>query len=371
MTTILYVDDDLDNLIVFEALCADHFATVTAASGTEALKILQTQEIAVMLADQRMPEMTGVELAERAAAKHPDVVRILITAYSDLSEAIDAINRGQVRGYLRKPWDPDELFAVLRESLATHATRRRVRQLELHMLATERVYTLGVVTAGIAHELKSPLRALADGIDVARERMTTACALAAAGEGERAAQILESLKPFMDAQATQTASMEDICRGFEVSNYDVDPTETCNIAEVVQVAARLVLASHESSCQIDLECDDTPAVYGNRHRLGRVIINLLNNALESVSSTEDPRVRLRLRNGEENDVIVDVFDNGAGIEPNAQERIFDVFFSTKESTGTGLGLAMSKRIVEEVGGSLILQSSTASGTHFCLRLHRE
>ncbi|MCP4445380.1 MAG: hybrid sensor histidine kinase/response regulator [Myxococcales bacterium] len=374
MATILYVDDDPDNLIFFAALCAEQFSTATAESGVEALEILRTQEIAVLIADQRMPRMTGVELAERAATEHPDVVRILITAYSDLSEAIDAINRGQVRSYLRKPWDAGELFAVLREALSTFATRKRVRQLERHMLATERVYTLGVVTAGIAHEMKSPLRALTDGIDVVRQRMAEAVNLARAGDGEQAAQLLESLEPFMGAQATQTAAMHEICRGFEVSNYDVDPNETCDMGEVVQTAARLVLASQDGVCHLEVVCDETPEVRGNRHRLGRVIINLLINAFESVTEVECPSVQLYLRNGDEESgegkglVVVDVSDNGTGIEPKAQRRMFDAFYSTKTSSGTGLGLAMSKRIVEEVGGSLLLDSTSEQGTRFSLKL---
>ncbi len=371
MTTILYVDDDSDNLIVFEALCAGHFSTMTAESGAEALAILQAQEVAVLLADQRMPEMTGVELAERAAADHPDTVRILITAYSDLSEAIDAINRGQVRSYLRKPWDKEELFAILREALTTYATRKRVRQLELHMLATERVYTLGVVTAGIAHELKSPLRALSDGMDVVRGRIAEASALARDGAGLEAAKLLESLEPFLDAQATSTAAMQEICRGFEVSNYNVDPSELCNMQEVVQTAARLVLASNDGGCDLQVECEDTPQVFGNRHRLGRVIINLLINALESVSSVDEPAVQIRLHNGIPGKVVVDVVDNGAGIAAKEQARVFDAFYSTKESSGTGLGLAMSKRIVEEVGGSLTLESVSHQGTKFSLQLRAE
>lgn len=368
MTTILYVDDDSDNLVVFEALCSADFTTLTAGSGAEALEILKQQEVAVLLADQRMPQMTGVELAERAASEHPDVVRILITAYSDLSEAIDAINRGQVRGYLRKPWDRDELFAVLREALNTYATRKRVRQLELHMLATERVYTLGVVTAGIAHEMKNPLRALSDGIDVVRSRVKEACALAKDGAGLEAAQLLESLQPFMDAQASSTAAMQEICHGFEVSNYDIDPNEICNLEEVVQAAARLVLASTNGSCELRVESENTPNVFGNRHRLGRVIINLLVNAIESASSVDEPIVSLELKNGDPGFVEVWVVDNGPGISERERTRIFDAFYSTKESSGTGLGLAMSKRIALEVGGSLSLEPASQAGATFCLRL---
>jgi len=372
MPAILYVDDDEDNLIVFEALCSKHFTIFTAGSGAEALAMLRTHEISVLLADQRMPGMTGIELAERVADTHPDVVRILITAYSELSEAIDAINRGQVRGYLRKPWDADELLAILREALATYATRKRVRQLEVHMRDTERVYTTGVVAAGIAHEMKSPLRALADGIAIVRDRLGEASALARAGENDRAGALIDSLRPFVDAQATSTATMEELCRGFEVSNYSMDADERCNMADVADVAARLVMTSKDHSIDLDVECDDVPDVRGNRHRLGRVLINILINAFESVAATPNPRVTLRVCAAEEkgaDHVLVDIRDNGPGMPPEVQERVFDAFYSTKENGGTGLGLAISKQIVEQVGGTVICQSTEGSGTLFRITLH--
>ena len=127
MSKILYVDDDSENLVVFEALCAGRFDTLTAESGQEALTILGREEIGVLLADQRMPGMTGVELAERASKDYPDVVRILITAYTDLSEAVDAINRGQIRSYLRKPWDQQELLATLKAKMARRGPKIKPR----------------------------------------------------------------------------------------------------------------------------------------------------------------------------------------------------------------------------------------------------
>lgn len=367
MSKILYVDDDTDNLVVFEALCAGRFEALTAETGEEALQILAREEIGVLLADQRMPGMTGVELAERSEKDYFDVVRILITAYTDLDEAVDAINRGKIRGYLRKPWDQNELLATLKESLSTYAIRKRVRDLELHMLATERVYTLGVVTAGIAHELKSPLLALADGCKVVNERMHSLRDLIAAGESGRAVQLLDSVMPFMDAQASSTAAMVDTCRGFEVANYEVDPMERCDLEEVVGTATRIAIASRDGETPLRLDLQDTPLVVGNRHRLGRVIINLLINAFDSVSEQRDGQVTLRLR-ADRREGVLAVEDNGSGLDQKVQTQIFDVFFSTKARSGTGLGLAMSRKIVEEVGGHLRCSSEPGKGATFEMRL---
>src|SRR5689334_24482036 len=96
---VLFVDDEPQNLVVFRYAMEDHFTVLTAQSGAEALQLLQRHQIAVLLADQRMPAMSGVELCARARELQPDAVRIIITAYADIHAAIDAINQGQVSRY--------------------------------------------------------------------------------------------------------------------------------------------------------------------------------------------------------------------------------------------------------------------------------
>src|SRR5690606_22793753 len=169
---VLYVDDDRANLVVFEATLEGALPIRTASSGTEALEILRSEEIAVLLTDQRMPGMTGVELAEQAKVEFPDMVRVLITAYSDLSAAVDAINRGQIHLYLRKPWEPRELRLALESARERYLTTRRMRELEKRLLATERVYALGVVAAGIAHEIRGPIGVLQTNVQVLRDALT-------------------------------------------------------------------------------------------------------------------------------------------------------------------------------------------------------
>ena len=93
---VLYVDDERANLLVFRHNFSDQFTVLTADNGKEALEILRRENVAVLLTDQRMPSMTGVELAEKVQAAHPEVVRMIVTAYADVHAAIEAINRGQV-----------------------------------------------------------------------------------------------------------------------------------------------------------------------------------------------------------------------------------------------------------------------------------
>ena len=105
------------------------FDVHTAKSGAEALAILQRQPVHVIMTDQRMPEMTGVELLRRARGECPQAIRMVFTGYADIKSVVDAINHGQIYRYLTKPWDPDELSQALHEACAYYdrvAERRRL-----------------------------------------------------------------------------------------------------------------------------------------------------------------------------------------------------------------------------------------------------
>ncbi len=106
---ILYVDDEENNLISFKANFRIKYEVFTALSGDEALKLLETKSVDVIITDQRMPNMTGVEFLEHVLSKFPDPMRILLTGYTDLSAVIDAVNKGKIFHYLSKPWDDNEL----------------------------------------------------------------------------------------------------------------------------------------------------------------------------------------------------------------------------------------------------------------------
>jgi DNA-binding NtrC family response regulator len=113
---ILLVDDEPEILFSLRGLLRREFDLHTANSGAEALEVLRKQAIHVIMSDQRMPEMTGVELLRKARGECPEAIRIVFTGYADIKAVIDAINQGQIYRYLTKPWDPDELLAVLHQA---------------------------------------------------------------------------------------------------------------------------------------------------------------------------------------------------------------------------------------------------------------
>lgn len=106
---ILYVDDELHNLEAFAASFRRYYNIFTANSGKKALEILKEQPIALIITDQRMPEMTGIQFLEGIIAEYPDIIRILLTGYSDVDDVIKAINNAKIFRYITKPWDEQEL----------------------------------------------------------------------------------------------------------------------------------------------------------------------------------------------------------------------------------------------------------------------
>lgn len=113
---ILVVDDEPDILRSLKSLLRHEFQVYTAGGGEEAMRVLEENEIHVVMTDQRMPRMNGVEVLRRVKATHPEAMRVIFTGYADVQAVIDAVNQGNVFRYVAKPWDPDDLIASLKEA---------------------------------------------------------------------------------------------------------------------------------------------------------------------------------------------------------------------------------------------------------------
>ncbi len=126
---VLYVDDEENNLLSFRAAFRREFHVHTAVSGMEALELLSSNEVHVVITDQRMPAMTGVEFLQQVIPLYPDPIRILLTGYSDINAVIDAINKGEVYRYLTKPWDTEFLKTSIRQAYEVFRLRKENQRL--------------------------------------------------------------------------------------------------------------------------------------------------------------------------------------------------------------------------------------------------
>lgn len=141
---VLYVDDEINNLNSFKAGFRRDFKIFTAISAKEGRKILDSQEIGVIITDQRMPGMTGIEFLESTLQVYPDTIRILLTGFSDINAVMDAINRGQVYKYLVKPWQNDELKMYIENALEIYNLRKENKELARKLqLANEQLDVVG------------------------------------------------------------------------------------------------------------------------------------------------------------------------------------------------------------------------------------
>src|SRR5438270_1509825 len=129
--SVLLVDDEPEILFSLRGLLRREFELYTAESGAQALEILRQHPVQVIMTDQRMPQMSGTELLKRSQGECPEAIRIVFTGYADIKSVVDAINHGQIYRYLTKPWDPDELSAMLHEACAQYDRMTERRRLLL------------------------------------------------------------------------------------------------------------------------------------------------------------------------------------------------------------------------------------------------
>ena len=128
---ILAVDDEPANLRTLSRLFREDFEVFTATSGAEALELLKQHDVAVLITDQRMPGMTGIELLKNTVSIRPRMVRIILTGYTDVDALVEAINCGQVYRYVAKPWSNDDLRLTVRRALEHYETNKKSYELEL------------------------------------------------------------------------------------------------------------------------------------------------------------------------------------------------------------------------------------------------
>ncbi|MFB2119317.1 response regulator [Parapedobacter sp. 2B3] len=126
--SVLYVDDEENNLISFKATFRLKYRVYTALSGIEAIRIVEQHPIDIIITDQRMPQMTGVEFLEEVIKVNPEPMRILLTGYADMSAVVDAVNKGKIFHYLSKPWSEEELDDTIQRAYEILSERKRIKE---------------------------------------------------------------------------------------------------------------------------------------------------------------------------------------------------------------------------------------------------
>ncbi len=235
--------------------------------------------------------------------------------------------------------------------------RMRLRQ---QLLTADRMASIGMLAAGVAHEINNPLAYVLNNVEIAIKE------LAALGDSTRPSRTALGIAlEGVDRIRTIVRELLELSR---VDDAAVGPVDVRAIVE-----STVALAAHKISERARLETDyaAVPLARGTAARLGQVLLNLLTNALEAMPAgvSETNCLRVSVRRSSAGGVVVEVADNGVGITSENAARIFDPFFTTKASgSGTGLGLAISQRLVAELGGELTFETVPGQGTTFSLAL---
>ncbi len=370
---ILYVDDDNANRVVMKHNLGGEFTLLCADSGAQALELMSREPVSILLADQRMPGMSGVDLAERTLRLHPEIVRVIITAYSDLEATIDAINRGRVSRFIKKPWTREELTAVMQESILSCHNARMVKELQQRLAQIDRASTMTVMASAIAHDLRQPLSYLEVELNTLRRDVSELVR-----KRSLLAHVLPELGPLVDRVSGSTEDIEHglrklmvISEAMVASLRNQEARAPIDLCKVVQSAVTLTRSTVHARAVFDVDLPEQPiTVHASEGRLLQLIVNLLLNAAQAITGPGPAlkyHVTLRLQ-AAPGAVTLSVADTGCGIPSERIDQIFAPFFTTKGSQGTGLGLAICKQIVEELGGTIGVESTVGQGSCFRVKL---
>jgi signal transduction histidine kinase len=377
--TLVVVDDEPEVLQSLHDLFRLEYRVLTFERGAEALRALEALgDVAVILSDQRMPEMAGVEFLEKSRRSHPDATRLLITGYADIKAVIDSINQGNIARYVSKPWDTDELVAVVRRAVEQHdliveKNRLLVELKESNARLMEAIRLKGKFIEVASHELNTPVTVVLGLAELWKMTMAEGASGAERawvdrihGAGKRLASTVERmLKLLKSGQMAPSVALEMV---------ELEPLLRRSITELQPfLAARgqeiaLKVAPDLGSAELD------PS------KVADVLTNLIVNAIKftpdggtiAVEATVEGADRVRFR----------VTDRGRGISTEDCSHLFEPFFTGNDTMhhssgeyqygkrGMGLGLCLVKAFVELHGGSIDVDTAPGRGSCFSFTLPR-
>lgn len=436
---ILYIDDEVENLRGFQFLFKRYYNIHVAKSAEEGFEILKNNPIKLILADQRMPEMTGVDFFEIAAKLYPDVIRIILTGYSDIEAIIKAINKGKIFKYVTKPWDKDELKLIIDNALwsynITAENRNLIQNLKeanqnleqkvkertdeilkqkkeieeqrdlaklqrdqiaiqneelerhrshLEFLVQERTIDLiaakekaeqsdklkSAFLANFSHEIRTPMNAIMGFSYLLRQDDRTE-----AEKREFIELIITSSKYLLNL----INEIIDISR-IEAGELtlDIKLTNVCKlITDIVNQYEEQKTLINKAHIKLQLSPEvrnSSLSVKTDPIKLHQILVNLLENALK-FTEAGSIEFGFSINQYEGKDfVVIHVKDTGIGINEDAKSFIFERFRKVenvgadKLYRGAGLGLAISKRLVELLGGKIWVDSEIDKGSTFYITL---
>ena len=367
---ILLVDDEEGIRKVLSITLSDAgYRVFVAENGREALRIFKTESPPIVLTDIKMPGMDGIELLKNIKRENPDTEVIMITGHGDMDLAIESLKH-EATDFITKPINDDIMEIALKKAHDNIIIRGKLREYthNLESLLREksalqdRLSSLGLRISSISHGIKGMLTGLDGGMYLLESGLGKK-------NEDQTKEGWEIVKQMVDRIRKMVLDILFYAKERELKTEKVD---VLNFARDVASVVEPKIA--EKQIEFIRDFSKSPGEFEIDPGFVRsALVNILENAADACikDKSKKPRKIIFEVKQDKNDIVFDVRDTGIGMDSNAKEKVFDLFFSSKGSKGTGLGLFISNKIIGQHGGSIEVDSEPGHGSHFCIRLPKK
>lgn len=351
---ILYLDDEEHNLTSFKAAFRRDFEIFTTTDAGEAVSILNDNDIHIVISDQKMPSLSGVEFFELIIPDFPDPIRILLTGYADIEAVIDAINKGQVYRYITKPWNEQELRMTLVNAHELYSSKNELRQKNE---ALQKAYDeLEKFIYSASHDLRAPLVSILGILKLTRYETLDE-------KSTEYFSMIERMVSKLDVFVQNIISYyQNLKQGALITSIDFSLL-------LDELFEHYRFFEGADNVKLSKEVNQHAPVMLDELRLKMILNNLISNGIRYADQgKETPFTSVSVQTNNESTIIT-VEDNGFGIKREDQKRVFDMFYrSSKATMGSGLGLFIVKEAASNMKGSVTMDSEPDKGTRFVITL---
>jgi signal transduction histidine kinase len=344
---------------------------ITARNGKEALRKFESKQPPIILTDIKMPEMDGIELLRQVKQKRPETEVIMITGHGDMDLAIKSV-KYEATDFVTKPINDEILEIALSRAQERIAMRRKldeytqnleklVQEKTQKLVEAERLAAVGQTVAGLSHAIKNITGGLKGGAFVLEKGIELS-------DQKYLMQGWEMVKGNVDKITNLSLDLLNYAKETDLDFQTGDPNQPAREVFDLMLPRTRELGIHlakdfsdqQNACQFDADL------------MYRCLLNLLTNAIDACMLETDgkraKKIRIRTRTKPDGRIEYQVRDNGCGMNAEVKKNIFQRFFSTKGSEGTGIGLMITKKIVDEHNGEISVESEEGVGSTFTIRI---
>jgi two-component system, sensor histidine kinase and response regulator len=352
--SILYLDDESNNLTAFVAAFRREFDITTTTSVDEAVEFLSRKKYAVILSDQKMPDISGVEFFESIRHEHPYSVRVLVTGYADMVSVIDAINKGHVYRYISKPWNIEELKLCINTCVEKYS--REIELIEKTHELEKSNSELEKFVYSASHDLKAPIASILGLIKVVKLQNQDT-------EIDPIIQMIDTSAHRLNEFVTNIIHYYQNLKTDEI-------IKEIHFADLIDQIVEKQLSSH-SLQGIDIQKDFTQSSIfkADEYRLNIALSHLIGNAIKFLD-TEKESLKINISSVINRErLFFKLQDNGVGIAPEKLPHIFDMFNrNDPKNIGSGIGLYIARESIHRLQGKISIESTLGTGTTIILEV---